>query len=65
MGYGKEKSGQSDLSGTLKTGLSFRNLKGNKGHQPGLQQEVKEKIRLDLYNFMHFLSLCVNPFCAA
>lgn len=30
MGYGMEKSGQSDLSSTLKTGLSLRNLKGNK-----------------------------------
>lgn len=48
MGYGMEKSGQSDLSGTLKTGLSLGNLKGNKGHRLGLQQEVKEKRRLGL-----------------
>lgn len=43
MGNGMEKSGQRDL----KTGLSSRTLKGSKGHPPGLQQEVKEKISLD------------------
>lgn len=57
MGNGMEKSGQSDLSSTVETGLSSRTLKGSKGHQPGLQQEVKEKIRLDL---QYFSGLCFN-----
>lgn len=43
MGNGMEESGQSDLSSTVETGLSSRTLKGSKGHQPGLQQEVKGK----------------------
>lgn len=62
MGNGMEKSGQSDLSSTVEAGLSSRTLKGSEGHQPGLQQEVKEKIRLD---FQYFIGLCFNLFCAA
>lgn len=62
MGNGMEKSGQSDLSSTVEAGLSSRTLKGSKGHQPGLQQEVKAKIGLDL---QYFIGLFFNLLCSS